>query len=119
MLNTYQKGVIGEEIAENFLLFHDYEIVAKNYRKKFGEIDLIAFKKKTIVFIEVRLKSSGAYGLGEESITWTKRKRLRKVAEAFLCETNYDDCDIRFDVVGIQTRDFKGFYVRWLVNVEL
>jgi putative endonuclease len=73
-------GIFGEKLASNYLKKRGYRILEANYRCPEGEIDLIGEHKDYLVFIEVRTKRSLAFGTPEESITATKRAKLRTVA---------------------------------------
>ena len=84
---NYQTGKIGEQLAKQYLLKKQYQIVATNFRTRFGEIDLIASKNKTLVFVEVKLKTGESSGTPEEMINRAKIKQIRQMAEFFL-QTN-------------------------------
>lgn len=119
MLSKIEKGKIGEMIAEEILISKGIKIIERNYRQKFGEIDLIGFEKKSIIFIEVRLKTGDYFGLAEESITLSKTRKIGKMIEYYISE-NEIDFDYRFDVVAIKTEpDFKIFEITWLKNQEI
>lgn len=78
-------GKIGENIACEYLKSKKYKIILRNFRKPFGEIDVIAFKNKTLFFIEVKTLKENKYGLlPEDQMTNFKIKKLKKVAEYFL-----------------------------------
>ena len=100
-------GIRGEKLAKDFLKKRGYRILETNYRCPEGEIDIIAKDKDSLVFIEVRTKTSLEFGSPEESITLTKRKRLR--ATAFRYRQTYDDLppSWRIDVVAVEL-DQKG-----------
>ena len=66
-----------------------------------GEIDIIAYDKKTLVFIEVKTRKSQKYGRPEESVTPSKQKQIRRVAEGFLAKKNLCDMECRFDVLSL------------------
>ena len=73
-------GILGEKLAGNFLKKRSYRIIETNYRCPQGEIDIVARQKDTLAFIEVRTKTSLEFGSPEESITPTKKKRMRAAA---------------------------------------
>ena len=74
---------MGEKLAKDFLKKRGYRILEANYRCPKGEIDLIARHKDYLVFVEVRTKRSLEFGIPEESITPTKKERLRAVASYY------------------------------------
>lgn len=98
-------GKQGEDIAAAYLKRRRYGIVERNYRCAFGEVDIIAVKKGVVVFIEVKTRSSHAYGSPETSVTPRKQRQLAKVALFFLQSRNMLDRDARFDVVEVDVGD--------------
>ncbi len=100
-------GIRGEKLARDFLKKRGYRILETNYRCPEGEIDIIAKHKDFLVFIEVRAKTSLKFGSPEESITPTKKERLR--ATAFHYQQTHNDLPLswRIDVVAIEL-DQKG-----------
>ncbi|MCX8012521.1 MAG: YraN family protein [Desulfobacterota bacterium] len=95
-------GKRGEEIAVHFLKKNHYKIIEKNFRCKFGEIDIIAVEDQTLVFIEVKARSSLEYGIPQMSITAKKRQQLLKVALYYLQINKLFNRDARFDVVAVE-----------------
>ena len=91
-------GVEGEERACRLLRDLGYLIVARNWRSRFGEIDVIAREGATVVFVEVKTRSGQAYGGPAAAIDARKRERIAATAGLFLQET---ECELpaRFDVV--------------------
>jgi putative endonuclease len=94
-------GVQGEEIASTYLTRLGYKILKKNYRCPVGEIDVIAQDKKTIVFVEVKTRTSTKFILPYESVNIRKQKKIREVAQWYLQDQNVLDSEVRFDVVSI------------------
>ena len=94
-------GSSGEDEAARLLARHGLEIVARNYRTRLGEIDLVARDGATLVFVEVRQRASGGFGGALESITAAKRRRLVAAARHYLSKlTREPPC--RFDVVTVE-----------------
>lgn len=105
-------GKLGETLAANYLVDQGYQILAKNERTPYGEIDLIAEQLdrvdadappgKTIIFIEVKTRTNRSYGFPEESITPHKIEHMVSAAEYYL--QNYTDkiIDWRIDVISIE-----------------
>lgn len=96
-----QTGQLGEEIALAYLLDQGYRLLTRNYQCSLGEVDLIVAKQDTLVFVEVRARHGVRYGSPEESVSRTKRDRVRRVAQYYLKSYSNKDVPIRFDVVGI------------------
>lgn len=79
-------GKIGEEIAVKFLEEKDYRVLERNYRTKFGEIDLICFKNGVLVFVEVKLKQGEEFGTPEEMIDNKKLSQIQRMANLYLVD---------------------------------
>ncbi len=95
-------GVAGEKEAERFLKKKGYRIIARNYRTRHGEIDLIALDGDTLVFVEVKTRGSDNFGLPQEAVDRRKRAHITKVSKYFLAENHgFKDHNVRFDVVGL------------------
>jgi len=102
-------GKWGENLAEQFLIRLGYQIVARNYFTRYGEIDLIMrqpakdySKNDSLVFVEVKTRKTQAYGYPEESITNKKTTALVASIQVFLQDNPGLDCDWRIDVVAIR-----------------
>lgn len=102
MSDKIKTGHKGEELAANFLLAKGYEIVARNYRYKHAEIDLVVKKENWLVFVEVKTRASSAFGEPEVFVTEKKAANVMKGAEQFMIEHNWHG-NIRFDIVAIKT----------------
>jgi len=82
------RGELAETLAAEFLHGKGLRIVARNYRSRYGEIDLIARDGPTVVFVEVRSRSSDSYGGAAASITAAKREKLLKTARHYLADVS-------------------------------
>ncbi len=98
-------GARGERVAAGALKRAGYRILARNYTCPAGEIDLIAADADTIVFVEVKTRSSTAVAFPEASVTRAKRKQLTRVARYFLQAKSAQDRPSRFDVVAVVMPD--------------
>ena len=94
-------GGKGEVRAEIFLKNQKYQILERNYRNKIGEIDLIAKDGETLVFIEVKTRSSCQFGRPCEAVTPYKQNKIRGVASFYLMTTGQYDAACRFDVIEV------------------
>lgn len=94
-------GPYGEEIAASFLQAQGYEIIERNYRKRFGEIDIIAEDGEALVFIEVKTRKSNRFGSPLEAVDIRKQQKMSRVALAYLNSFEITDRAARFDVVAI------------------
>lgn len=95
-------GRAGEVKAEEFLRSQGYEILERNFKTRIGEIDLIAEKDGTIVFVEVKTRSTEAFGTPAEAVGVNKRKKYALVASEYLVKHKKTDAPCRFDVIEIE-----------------
>ncbi|MGM0603774.1 MAG: YraN family protein [Bacillota bacterium] len=94
-------GRLGEDIAVKYLIKNNFKIVAKNYKNKFGEIDIIASLDNTIRFIEVKTRSSNYKSSVEQILHYKQVKRLKNSALYFI--SNYqDNQSFSFDLIFIK-----------------
>ena len=94
-------GKKGEEMALRFLKKRGYRIIERNYACKMGEMDIIAREKDTLVFIEVKTRTSTTFGPPQLAVNPKKQLQMSKVALHFLKEKKLEDVKARFDVVAI------------------
>ena len=108
MKNNNQKlGSWGEDLASDYLLKNGYKILEKNYRNNYGEIDIIAKKKRVVVFIEVKTRSGRSFGLPEEAVNKTKQVRLIKISEKYILDNKIKE-NYQIDVIAIEKDNIKG-----------
>ena len=91
----------GEEVVEEGYRRRGYRIVARNWRCRLGELDLVADRRGVLGFCEVKSRGGAAFGGGYEAVTWRKRTKLRSLAEVFLQATGSRPQAIRFDVASV------------------
>ncbi len=102
MKNRRQKfGEQGEALAVRYLKKAGYKIIETNYRTQLGEIDIIAKDRGTIVFVEVKSRTSVHFGSPKWAVTPKKQKKISMVALYYLKATNQCEARARFDVVTI------------------
>ena len=101
-------GGDAEERAAAFLAAQGLVIVARNFRTRLGEIDLVAREGEVLVFVEVRLRTSERHGGALQSITWRKQRRIQAAARQFLARLRREPA-CRFDVVALD-----GEQTTWL-----
>lgn len=100
-LSRKRAGDRGERLALDYLLDKGYSVVERNYRTRYGEIDLILRSGGTLVFVEVKLRRGSGFGDPLESVTPRKQAKIRSLAEVYLARRAPDFEEARFDVVGI------------------
>ncbi len=109
-------GQIGEEIAANYLQRKKYKILERNYRKPWGELDIVAKKDNEVVFVEVKTITQSqekSRFLPEEEITPQKKKRLIRAAKMYLWEKKYPpDQTWQIDVIGIEQIGKRKYRLR-------
>lgn len=100
-----QLGLDGEQCAVDALVAQGYAVLARRYRTRFGELDIIARDGDTLVFVEVKARRGVAFGQPEDAVTWDKRRRLGRLAHAYLAQSRLYDVPCRFDVVSVVCPD--------------
>ena len=93
-------GKIGEDEAAQFLIKNNYQILDRNYRYKRAEIDIICRKGDLLVFVEVKSRSSAAYGLPETFVSKNQQKSIIGAAEQYIHEMEWS-AEVRFDIISI------------------
>lgn len=96
-----ERGRSGEEATARVYERRGYHLVERNWRCALGELDLIVRRDDLVVVCEVKTRSGLAFGGGYEAVTWSKRRRLRRLAEAFVAERDLRDARVRFDVASV------------------
>lgn len=104
MLNRQQQfGQRSERLAAEYLRRKGYRILETNYRSAVGEIDIIARDQGSIVFVEVKSRSSRRFGNPKGAVTPTKQRKISMAALDYLKRTGQEGASARFDVVAIDT----------------
>ena len=96
-------GAAGEDLVAAWYVAHGYVVVARNWRTSFGEIDLVATRRGVVVICEVKTRRTDAYGSPAHAVTLAKRRRLRRLAVAWLAEhrSPRPAPAVRFDVAAV------------------
>lgn len=110
--NTSQTGKNAEELAAVYLQQQGLTLLSSNYRCKFGEIDLIMRDSQSLVFVEVRLRSSAAFGGAASSITLQKQRKIAMTAEHYLQQHGNQAC--RFDAILMDRSQPQ--HIEWIKN---
>ena len=104
-MSSRSLGGIGEAVAILELKKKDYRIIEQNFNTSIGEIDIIAATGKTLAFIEVKTRTSDAFGNPSESIDLDKATKIRKTASCYLAKMDPAvSYECRFDIVAIMVR---------------
>lgn len=111
MKTSYDKGIFAERLASIYLVLKGYRILQSRYKTGYGEIDLIARKGKTIIFVEVKQRQNEREGA--EAITGKSQSRISNAAKQFISRNSrYADYDFRFDALLF----IPPFFIRHLDN---
>jgi len=94
-------GKTGEDLACRELERRGYAIIARRYRLRGGELDIIARDGGTLVFVEVKARDSHVFGGAAEAVTGLKRRKITELALDYMMRNHLSDCPCRFDVVSI------------------
>ena len=100
-LERQAAGKTGEDLAVAELERRGYAVLARRYRSRHGEIDIVCNHRGTIVFVEVKARATGEFGAAAEAVTPGKQRRVVAMARDFLARHNLDASPCRFDVVAI------------------
>ena len=99
-MESHQLGIRGEDLASEYLLSRGYIILERNWRHQMAEIDILALKEGILAVIEVKTRSTVAFGTPEEFIGQNKIRLLRKAANAYVNLYRLN-VEVRFDYIGI------------------
>jgi putative endonuclease len=94
-------GKSGEDLACRELERRGYAIVARRFRVRSGELDIIARDGAVLVFVEVKTRSGRRFGEAVEAVTFTKQRRMALLANEYLLRHRMSDCPCRFDIVSV------------------
>lgn len=107
-MSTREQGNFGENLAVKYLLKNNYQILAKNYKKKTGEIDVVALDEKgVVIFFEVKARESEKFGEPEEAVTLAKQQKIIRTAQWFLKEHKLENQKFRIDVLAIKLDNMR------------
>lgn len=96
-----KRGNSGENLASKYLKGLNHKIIARNYRSRYGEIDIISSSNNCIYFIEVKTRSSDAKGLPHEAVDYRKLDHMKKAAQQFLLKKPYKEYKLKLAVISI------------------
>ena len=103
-MNDLNKRTLGgeyEQAAAEYLESRGYRILERNYRNRFGEVDLIAMKDRWLCFVEVKYRSSAHFGWSSEAVNRRKQQIIMKLAKYYIIKHPWSqECFIRFDVAA-------------------
>lgn len=103
-----QTGRGGEELAASYLRNLGYQIYFRNFRCRFGELDIVARRNRELVFVEVKTRSGDAFGSPGEAVDARKQRHLVQAGAFFLQRFGLQHMDVRFDVVEVRIHHIQG-----------
>lgn len=108
-------GRMAEDLALRYLQKHDMTLLERNFRSRFGEIDLIMQENNTIIFVEVRSRKNTAFLHPAETIDHSKRTKIRRTSQVFMQKTPASShFDWRFDVITLTGRRENEMKIEWI-----
>ncbi|MDO8669625.1 MAG: YraN family protein [Candidatus Buchananbacteria bacterium] len=110
-------GRLGEDLAGQFLENNGYKIVDKNFRTRYGEIDLIARGADEILFLEVKTRSSALYGYPEQAVDAKKISHLLGAAKIYLRIKNLN-IFWRLDIISVEIAGNGEFKIKWFKDIS-
>lgn len=113
-MDRKETGAMGEQAAADYLLEKGYELLARNWHCRWGELDLVARKEDILAFVEVKTRKPGAMVSPLEAVNRTKQRKLIRSAQAYLMELGETELQPRFDVAAVTV--FPGELPRFTVE---
>lgn len=114
MISGKEKGNIGENIAAEYLKNNGYNILFRNFRTRYGEIDIIGEEDGYIAFIEVKARKNFKMGLPCESVSVNKQRRIARMANLYIAINNLSNRNFRFDIVEMILDGEEAKFIRIL-----
>ncbi len=101
MNEKHTRGKFGEDYTADYLINKGLEIICRNFRRKGGELDIIALDGRMLVVVEVKARKFGSLTDGLDAMTYQKRRNIIRTAQRFIDETDVDFDEMRFDVAEL------------------
>jgi putative endonuclease len=114
LIESFDLSRFGEEEACKFLKRQRLKILDRNFRAASGEIDIVAASGKTVIFIEVKTRSSARYAQPWEAVGFRKRNNIKAAARSYVHQHSLSGRDFRFDVVSILVDDSLKPRIEWI-----
>lgn len=113
--NNHSLGRDGEDFGANFLKKKGHKILARNWRGKYGELDLVSLEDQTLVFTEIKTRASQSFGTPQSAVTTAKQRKLCRAALEFMATGEYANYGVRFDVLALTVVNGK-FNYQWFTG---
>ena len=120
-MNSKELGNLGEKIAQDYLRKKGYRILDVNFKRKWGEIDIVAKKRGEVIFVEVKTISQKEEFSPEDEINWKKKKQLRKMAQIYLLENKIPlNHPYQIDIMAVEiSPDFQETSPEFVEGVKV
>ncbi len=115
-MNNRELGNYGETVAIQYLVGEGYDILAKNFKCRHGEIDIIAKKDDYIIFVEVKTRRSLSYGTPAEAVDRKKQMKYGKIASIYIRNERLFDSSYRFDIIEIYISSCDSYTINHIEN---
>ena len=112
-------GLLGENIAVRYLQDKGYTIRTRNWTDRWAELDIVAEKDKTLVFIEVKTRKGTTAGTPEDQITIYKRLTLWRSMQRYLIKENLREMNHRLDILAIQLLNDRKYRLKHYKNIDI
>ena len=109
-------GNLGENLVKKYLEKMNYQIIQTNFTCRQGEIDIIAYEKEVLVFIEVKTRLNQKFGYAIEAVNMNKQKHIKNATKYFIYKYHLENYSIRFDVIEVYLKE-KTYYLNHIKNV--
>ncbi|MBP2628943.1 MAG: protein yraN [Firmicutes bacterium] len=116
MMDTIKVGELGEQAAVDYLCKAGYDILERKFRRKIGEIDIIAKKNDIVVFVEVKTRRSEICGFPAEAVTYRKQQKIINTALCYLKQIDQNNACCRFDVIEIFLSQLNVIKYNHIIN---
>lgn len=100
-------GLLGEKLVCKWYTDHKYKLLSVNYKTRFGEIDIIAANRNTIVFVEVKTRKDNKFSYAKEAVNYSKQQKIKAAANQYIALNNLEEKFVRFDVAEVYHQDSK------------
>lgn len=111
-------GKRGETLAADYLLKHGYRILERNFKARYGELDIIALSGTVLVFIEVKTRIGRSFGTPEEAVTTRKLAEVKQTAQYYKLLHPETPSAMRIDVIGIELNPDKSQTLKYFNHIE-
>lgn len=114
-MGNKELGKEGENLAARYLISRGCTILDRNFRCRYGEIDIIALDQGILCFVEVKTRSRTDHGLPCQAVDWKKEQHIRRCAYIYIKEHHLENLEQRIDILEVLRLNGRH-YIRWIPN---